>query len=61
MDVVMRGAQWLGQIVDLDGSLAGRDKLNVNLRMRLAVAQLRSGELEIGKVSDKSLARVPMK
>ena len=51
IDVVMRGAHWLGQVVDFDGSREGRDKLDVNLRMRLAVAELRLGDLEGGKVS----------
>ncbi|KAF8597842.1 TPR-like protein [Ceratobasidium sp. AG-I] len=49
IDVVMRGAQWLGQVVDFDGSNTGRDKLDVNLRMRLAVAELRLGDIESGK------------
>lgn len=50
IDVVMRGAQWLGQFVDADASYSERDRLDINLRMRLASAELRLG-VESGKAS----------
>jgi general transcription factor 3C polypeptide 3 (transcription factor C subunit 4) len=59
VDVVMKGARWLGQTPGAGGAdevLLG-DGLDVNLRMRLAVAKLRLGELDIGKVSVDACSR----
>ncbi|KAB5589355.1 TPR-2 domain containing protein [Ceratobasidium theobromae] len=50
VEVVIRGAGWLGQVPQVaDDYNLGRN-LDVNLRMRLAVAKLRLGETDAGKV-----------
>jgi hypothetical protein len=50
VEIVIRGAKWLGQVPDVasENDLGGT--LDVNLRMRLAVAKLRLGETDTGKV-----------
>ncbi|KAG8773624.1 transcription factor TFIIIC subunit tfc4 [Ceratobasidium sp. 428] len=48
VEVVMRGARWLGQISDRGDADSIDEELDVNLRMRLAVAKLRSGDYQIG-------------
>ncbi|CEL60578.1 Transcription factor tau 131 kDa subunit OS=Saccharomyces cerevisiae (strain ATCC 204508 / S288c) GN=TFC4 PE=1 SV=1 [Rhizoctonia solani AG-1 IB] len=49
VDVVVRGARWLGQISRGADETEIGDRLDVNLRMRLAVAKLRLGAIEAGK------------
>lgn len=52
VEVVICGAGWLGQVPQVaDDYNLGRN-LDVNLRMRLAVAKLRLGETDAGKVRD---------
>ncbi|KAG8715736.1 transcription factor TFIIIC subunit tfc4 [Ceratobasidium sp. 395] len=48
VEVVMRGARWLGQIPDRSDADSIDEELDVNLRMRLAVAKLRLGDYQIG-------------
>ncbi|CAE6500210.1 unnamed protein product, partial [Rhizoctonia solani] len=49
VEVVIRGAEWLGQVPrGADEATLGQS-LDVNLRMRLAVAKLRLGAIEAGK------------
>ncbi|ELU36749.1 TPR_2 domain-containing protein [Rhizoctonia solani AG-1 IA] len=49
VDVVIRGAEWLGQVPKGSDELSIGERLDVNLRMRLAVAKLRLGVIEAGK------------
>ncbi|CAE6475543.1 unnamed protein product [Rhizoctonia solani] len=49
VDVVVRGAEWLGQVPKGADETSIGDRLDVNLRMRLAVAKLRLGAIEAGK------------
>ncbi|KAG8719185.1 transcription factor TFIIIC subunit tfc4 [Ceratobasidium sp. 394] len=49
VDVVMRGAKWLGQASGRSDAVSLEEELDVNLRMRLTVAKLRSGDRELGK------------
>ncbi|KAG8739535.1 transcription factor TFIIIC subunit tfc4 [Ceratobasidium sp. 414] len=49
VDVVMRGAKWLRQASEQGDVDSIEEELEVNLRMRLAVAKLRSGDRELGK------------
>ncbi|CAE7227038.1 unnamed protein product [Rhizoctonia solani] len=47
--VVVRGAEWLGQILNGADEATLGEALDVNLRMRLAVAKLRLGAIDAGK------------
>ncbi|CUA75319.1 General transcription factor 3C polypeptide 3 [Rhizoctonia solani] len=49
VEVVIRGAGWLGQVPTGADEAAIGEGLDVNLRMRLAVAKLRLGAIEAGK------------
>ncbi|KAF8704762.1 TPR-like protein, partial [Rhizoctonia solani] len=49
VDVVIRGAEWLGQVPKGSDESSIGERLDVNLRMRLAVAKLRLGVIEAGK------------
>ncbi|KAJ1300854.1 hypothetical protein OPQ81_002493 [Rhizoctonia solani] len=49
VEVVIRGAEWLGQVPKGADEAALGEALDVNLRMRLAVAKLRLGAIDVGK------------
>ncbi|QRV99614.1 TPR-2 domain protein [Ceratobasidium sp. AG-Ba] len=49
VDIVMRGASWLGQTGENEDEDSLEAELDVNLRMRLAVAKLRLGDFGPGK------------
>ncbi|KDN41099.1 hypothetical protein RSAG8_07653, partial [Rhizoctonia solani AG-8 WAC10335] len=49
VEVVLRGAEWLGQVPHGADEAALGQSLDVNLRMRLAVAKLRLGAIDTGK------------
>ncbi|KAH7325447.1 hypothetical protein B0J17DRAFT_581386, partial [Rhizoctonia solani] len=49
VEVVIRGAEWLGQVPKGADEGAIGETLDVNLRMRLAVAKLRLGAIDAGK------------
>lgn len=49
VEIVLRGAKWQGQVPNTADENNLGESLDVNLRMRLAVAKLRLGEIEMGK------------
>ncbi|EUC58861.1 TPR-2 domain protein [Rhizoctonia solani AG-3 Rhs1AP] len=49
VEVVIRGAEWLGQVPKGADEVALGEAFDVNLRMRLAVAKLRLGVIDEGK------------